>query len=709
MPTRCQSQRFIALPRGSGVWRAVCLVGLSLLTGCAAMHPIHGIPAGYLPLEYLGRSRDGLRPINPMLLTRSRPCEHLIDSGDVLSIFIPGVLGTVSTDLHTVGEYPPINFPQDRDMPPTIGFPVTVRGDGTVSLPQVPPINVRGLTVSQAEEAVRQAYLHPRQILPAGKERVLVSLQRVREYRVLVVREDSGFATETTGVGTINLGQARRGTARVVSLKAYENDVLHALARGEGGAGSDGLPGLDAEGAVYVIRRRAHNAAFGLGGHQCPVNGPLGPGFVGGAGTGFIGGAAPQGPYFPPADGTVIRFQSPEGDYRNGSGYGGHSFAGGGTSGSTPGRYGTALPAGPQPQFGSGSNGGRYVTRQPASTSAFPPAAALPTGGGRYGATSSPAQFANAQGITPTNWTTIPQRQPVDGAARYASQSLPAAPTPGALQTAQSWEPGPVYGASPSQMFPPSANSQYAPQGAPQFVPQAAPAMTGGWPMAAPQIALPQGAAPQYSTLPSGLAYGPMGGTPHDEYFRSMLASGITGTIDDPNVLRIPIRVLPGETPHISESDVTLEDGDIVFIEARDSEVFYTGGLLGGGQFTLPRDHDLHVLEAISIAQAQGARGGGGRTSSGGVSALNQDVTISGSKLIVLRKLPDGSHVPIEIDLNRAKRDTTGRENIIIQPGDFLILQYTCCEAIGAFFERHLLESALFGVAAAQLSTGSGN
>lgn len=207
--------------------------------------------------------------------------------------------------------------------------------------------------------------------------------------------------------------------------------------------------------------------------------------------------------------------------------------------------------------------------------------------------------------------------------------------------------------------------------------------------------------------LPPGQIGPSYGSLPTEDYFQSLMATGLDGTIDGPNVVRIPIRVGPGESPQITETDVTLEDGDIVFIEARSSEVFYTGGLLGGGQYTLPRDYDLRALEALSIAQSQGSRGGS-QKSAGGVSAINQDVTISASQLVVVRKLADGTSVPIQIDLNRAKRDMTGRENIIIQPGDYLYLQYTCLEGVGAFFERHLLEGALFGLATAQF-TSNGN
>ena len=110
------------------------------------------------------------------------------------------------------------------------------------------------------------------------------------------------------------------------------------------------------------------------------------------------------------------------------------------------------------------------------------------------------------------------------------------------------------------------------------------------------------------------------------------------------------------------------------------------------------RDHDIDILEAISISQGRNNGQDIGR------SALNNDVTISASQAVILRKLPNGSQVPILVDLYRARKFRS--ERMLIEPGDYIILQYTKTEAIGAFFERHILESALFGLAAAQLSTG---
>ena len=151
---------------------------------------------------------------------------------------------------------------------------------------------------------------------------------------------------------------------------------------------------------------------------------------------------------------------------------------------------------------------------------------------------------------------------------------------------------------------------------------------------------------------------------------------------------------------NLSEQDVQLNDGDILLIQSRDDEVFYTGGLLGGGQYNLPRDHDIDILEAISIAQGRSV--GGGQDL--GRSALNNDVTISASQAVILRKLPNGSQVPILIDLYRARKYRA--ERMLIQRGDFIVLQYTKTEALAAFIERHILETALLGIAAAQLNRG---
>lgn len=235
---------------------------------------------------------------------------------------------------------------------------------------------------------------------------------------------------------------------------------------------------------------------------------------------------------------------------------------------------------------------------------------------------------------------------------------------------------------SPAAAMPTGAPPAAATPGVPQVQPVPDP-FAGGWSASAP--------------LADGATYGVADWMRH-------VAGYDAATIENPRITKIPIRLAPGETISFTEQDVILNAGDIVFIESRDTEIFYTGGLLGGGQFTLPRDYDIDVLDAIAIAQGQNNNRGGGGTNGLGFSALNGDVTISASNVIILRRLENGTQVPIKVDLYRALRYP--QERVLIRPGDYIVLQYTPVEAVAAFLERHVLQSAIFGIAAAQVSRG---
>jgi protein involved in polysaccharide export with SLBB domain len=161
------------------------------------------------------------------------------------------------------------------------------------------------------------------------------------------------------------------------------------------------------------------------------------------------------------------------------------------------------------------------------------------------------------------------------------------------------------------------------------------------------------------------------------------------------NNVRLPLRVREGESVPFREEDVILKDGDIVFIEARDTEVYYTGGLIPARQFILPRDYDLRVVDAISLA--------GGPLVNGAqqVNNLEGNVITSGlgspspSRVTVLRRTKHNGQVPIAVDLNKALNDP--RENIIIQTGDVLIMQETVGEAMTRYFsgvyQLHLINT----------------
>jgi protein involved in polysaccharide export with SLBB domain len=441
------------VPRSVGVIRRLWAACFSwALMGCAAWFPNPGVPARMVSPEVLGFPREAFKTIDLSLLRQSPPAEYRLDSGDIVGVYIDGVLGAKD-------EVPPVYQPADKDLPPAVGYPIAVREDGTITLPMLPPMVVRGLCLRELEDRLRHAYTVDQPVLKAGMERILVSLHKPRVVRVLVMRQEEGNTQSRPVLQPESPTTAKRGVGRVVALPAYRNDVLNALAE------TGGLPGQDADNVVYVLRRNP-----------------------------------------PPHPASL-----------------------------------------PQPLFA---------------------------------------------GAPPNNlWPKAPINHPF---ATFADQG--------------------------------------------------------------------------------------------------------DASVDNPQVLRIPLRVTPGEPPPFHEQDILLGDGDVVFLESREDERFFTAGLLGGGEYTLPRDLDLDVLGAIAVAESN-SRTNSTRTTKGlgGVSALNQDMSVGASKVIVFRKLPGGGEVPIKVDLYRALRHP--EERILIQPGDRVVLQYSRGEAVLAFLERHILEGFLIGAA----------
>jgi protein involved in polysaccharide export with SLBB domain len=151
--------------------------------------------------------------------------------------------------------------------------------------------------------------------------------------------------------------------------------------------------------------------------------------------------------------------------------------------------------------------------------------------------------------------------------------------------------------------------------------------------------------------------------------------------------VRIPMRLRPNAPLPFKPSDVILKNGDIIFIESRDTEVYYTGGLLPVAELILPRDNDLDVLQAVTESH--------GPLFNGAVNFNNQQGNIlsqgignpSPSLLTVIRKTPHGGQITIRVDLNRCAQDR--RERILVQPGDFLILQ----ETVGESLTRYLTQN----------------
>jgi protein involved in polysaccharide export with SLBB domain len=272
-----------------GLWLPVLLLGLSLSGGCAAFtNPVaEGVPVRRLPPELLGRPREEERPLPLPLLRQNPPEVYRLAPGDVLGVYIEGVLGERT-------QPPPVRYAEQSNVPPAFGYPLPVREDGTLPLPLIQPLKVQGMTIPEVQEAIRRAYTFPKEILKPGSERIVVTLVRPRTYHVLVVREDAGGAVSGQNVvgsftttATI-VGSSRRGTGFALDLPAYENDVLNALAR------TGGLPGVDAVDEV-VIQRGAGKGGWPRVMPDLDLECPQATGEVVAAGP-LAGAPLPQGP-----------------------------------------------------------------------------------------------------------------------------------------------------------------------------------------------------------------------------------------------------------------------------------------------------------------------------------------------------------------------------------------------------------------------------
>jgi protein involved in polysaccharide export with SLBB domain len=422
-------------------------LGLAILgmlsAGCSTItQPISGIPARRIPPQFLAQSKNNLVPLDPARLSQEPPRDYLLDDGDILGIYIEGILPFVPPDRPP--EPPPVNFPDaTSQLDPSLGFPIAVINDGTIQLPNLEPIKVRGLTIDQTRDLIRKYYLDSEILRESSRLQPIVTLMKERTYNVIVIRQDMGAGATGGGGGAGQAGFTRAtdysATGRMLKLKAYQNDVLNALME------SGGLPGVNAKNEVKILR----------------------------------------------------------------------------------------------------------------------------------------ASRAD-------------QRRRDEFVQQFYQQ----------------------YYCNPD------------PCGCPPPLPE------------------------------------------------------------DPSILKIPLRLPPGAIPEFGPENVVLEDGDIVYIESRDAEVFYTGGLLPGGEFKIPRDYDLDVLTAMALSGGGISRqqngGGGGMGGIGGM--VGQ---VPPGMLYVLRKTPCNGQITIAVDLAKANVDP--RERILVQPGDILVLRFKPSEEIlnfslGTFF-----------------------
>jgi protein involved in polysaccharide export with SLBB domain len=216
-------------------------------TGCAAMsNPISsGVPVRMLPKEVLARPRSELEQVPLTLLRLKEQEQYKLDKGDFLAVIAGDLFGPENLQ-------PPVSLANPNEgTESAVGYPVPVRDDGTISMPnpKIPPIKVKGLTAVEAEDLLRRCLTgkepgYPK-IFVEGGAKISVQLLRKRRYRVNIIREDTQGIPISTGSITT---QAGRRIGQQVSLEAGKNDVLTALNV------TGGPPGTDGKNEVYIYR-----------------------------------------------------------------------------------------------------------------------------------------------------------------------------------------------------------------------------------------------------------------------------------------------------------------------------------------------------------------------------------------------------------------------------------------------------------------------
>jgi hypothetical protein len=234
----------IVFRRQAGLLAAM-VFALSQIGCTALMSPIDSIPADRVPRQFLAEPQANKKQIDLARLRQPKPANYILDADDILGVYIERILGNPE-------EAPPVTFPAEgSDLSPSIGFPIPIREDGTISLPLIDPIPLRGLTLQQAEELIKRTYVESELLQP--RARVIITLMKERTYRVFVVRQDNmNFNTPqyaaSRGSAPVSERSDLSSRGYVLQLPAYKNDVLNALSL------TGGMPGINAKAEIRLLR-----------------------------------------------------------------------------------------------------------------------------------------------------------------------------------------------------------------------------------------------------------------------------------------------------------------------------------------------------------------------------------------------------------------------------------------------------------------------
>lgn len=116
-------------------------------------------------------------------------------------------------------------------------------------------------------------------------------------------------------------------------------------------------------------------------------------------------------------------------------------------------------------------------------------------------------------------------------------------------------------------------------------------------------------------------------------------------------------------------SNARLNDGDVLTISSKPTELYYTGGLLGGGEFVIPRDRPLSVSEAI-------AQAGGIPPAQRGVGAI----PLQQPRMLTLLRNQGGRQVAYQFDFSNGFSQRASQTQV--RSGDFLILNFSRAQQV---------------------------
>ncbi len=106
--------------------------------------------------------------------------------------------------------------------------------DGTISLPLLRPLKVKGLTLDQTRDLIRKSYVEAKILMEDGNQFVspVVTLIREREYKIVVIRQDMGTMGALqgqTGRGAGVQGADMSARGNIVKLPALSERRANTL------------------------------------------------------------------------------------------------------------------------------------------------------------------------------------------------------------------------------------------------------------------------------------------------------------------------------------------------------------------------------------------------------------------------------------------------------------------------------------------------